>query len=197
MSKDPQQYLKAIIAGGTAFGGVYAGVISDGLVSQQEWTVVIVTTLVAVLAVYLVPNRNEDGSWGSQPDLSGALEQVTALAGKVSAIVAALAGAGVLKASDPVVAATPELADEVAAVAVTPSVESPVDIPEVTGSDIPADIPEPGQAAEVSENTASYQDEPASTGEPQYIEHSGSTPVGRFDEPVDIFDDYSAPAKES
>ncbi len=47
---------KAIAAAVTAFGGAYATANLDGAVTGSEWVAVAVTTVVAVGAVFTIPN---------------------------------------------------------------------------------------------------------------------------------------------
>lgn len=47
---------KAIAAGATAFGAAFAAAYSDGVISSGEWVTVAVATVVAVAAVYAIPN---------------------------------------------------------------------------------------------------------------------------------------------
>ena len=48
---------KAIAAGATAFGGAFATAINDGSVTSGEWVTIVVATIVAVAAVWGVPNK--------------------------------------------------------------------------------------------------------------------------------------------
>ena len=47
---------KAIAAGATAFGAAFAAALPDGI-TAQEWVTIVVATIVAVAAVWAIPNK--------------------------------------------------------------------------------------------------------------------------------------------
>ena len=53
------KYAKSIIAGVTAFGSGYAAATLDGFVSTSEWVSIGVATIIALAAVWAVPNARQ------------------------------------------------------------------------------------------------------------------------------------------
>jgi hypothetical protein len=49
---------KAIAAGATAFGAAFAVAANDGFITSGEWVTIAVATLVAIAAVWAVPNAD-------------------------------------------------------------------------------------------------------------------------------------------
>jgi hypothetical protein len=51
---------KAITAGATAFGASFATANLDNYVSSSEWITISIATLLAVIAVWAVPNKPDE-----------------------------------------------------------------------------------------------------------------------------------------